>query len=48
MKQTLIEFPEPESEDRLMSIRCVMWALAFEVALDIAVALAWSLRHSFR
>jgi len=49
---SLIQFPgelvEPEREDRLRSIRCIAWGFVFEIAVCMAVALTWGLRHNFR
>jgi hypothetical protein len=51
-RQLPIQFPsrliEPEHEDGLGAIRGVVLCLLFELAVLIAVALAWGLRLIFR
>lgn len=46
-RHSLIEFPdrlyEPDDGDGLGAIGVVVWCLLFEVAVCIAVALAWKL-----
>jgi hypothetical protein len=46
-RQAPIEI-QPEEGSKLWSIRCMVWAFAFEVALCLAAALAWSLRFPVR
>jgi hypothetical protein len=46
-RQAPIDFPsrliEPDHEDNLGSIRCVMWCFVFEIAVCLAVAFVWRL-----
>jgi hypothetical protein len=42
-----VSFVEPEREGRLGSIRWMLWGFVFEVAICIAVVLAWRLRLIF-
>jgi hypothetical protein len=40
-----VDWEQMESEDRLGCARGVVWAIVFEVAVVLAVAVYWKFRH---